>query len=251
MSDLSLINESFPDHPGLDVAVSHALLDSVANGEIGPLFRLHAARPVLAFGMADRLQSGYGHAVRIAAAHGFNPVERLAGGRAAVFHEQTLAFSWATPQDDPKTGITERFEAISGMIQTSLSNLGFDARIGEVPGEYCPGAHSINLGGTTKVMGVGQRLTRKAAHVGGVIVVDGVDRIRDVLIPVYRALAFDWDPRTTGSLAAQSQGLTIETVREAIVAVLGEHFDIVDASVPEAVVDRARSLVDYHLPKVA
>lgn len=242
---------SFPDHPALDVAISHALLDSVATGEIGPVFRLHVARPVLAFGMADRLQAGYPDAVRIATAHGFNPVERLAGGRAAVFHEETLAFSWATPQADPRTGITMRFEAISGILKAAFVNLGLDARIGEVRGEYCPGTYSINLGGTTKVMGVGQRLSRRAAHVGGVIVVDGADRIKDVLIPIYRALAIDWDPRTTGALAERSQGLTTETVSGAVTAVLEDHFDIVEASVPEALVDRAFGLVDHHLPKVA
>ena len=37
-------------------------------------------------------------------------------------------------------------------------------------------------------MGVGQRLVRGAAHVGGVVVVDQGDRIRDVLLPVYDAL---------------------------------------------------------------
>ncbi len=235
----------------MDVAISHALLDSVATGQIGPAFRIHAAGPVLAFGMADRLQPGYPAAVRIAAAHGFEPIERLAGGRAAVFHEETLAFSWATPSDEPRTGITSRFETISEILKTALENLGFDARVGEVPGEYCPGAYSINLGGTTKVTGVGQRLTRRAAHVGGVIVVDGANRIADVLIPVYRALGIDWDPRTTGSLALRSSGTTIESVSAAVIAVLSEHFDVVETALPTDLVDRAMGLVDHHLPRVA
>ena len=57
-------------------------------------------------------------------------------------------------------------------MRTALCSLGVDARIGEVAGEYCPGKYSVNARGATKIMGVGQRLARHAAHVGGVIVVN-------------------------------------------------------------------------------
>ena len=36
--------------------------------------------------------------------------------------------------------------------------------------------------------GRGQRLATAAVHVGGVIVVSGAERVRGVLVPVYRAL---------------------------------------------------------------
>ena len=91
-------------------------LSAVARGEIGGVFRLHVPGPVVAFGRADRVQPGYPLAVRAAQAHGFAAVERLAGGRAAVFHSSTLAFSMAVPDDDPRVGIRERFEMISGVM---------------------------------------------------------------------------------------------------------------------------------------
>lgn len=251
MNRVLVSQESFADHPALDVAVSHAVLDAVAAGELGSVFRLHSAHPVLAFGMADRIQSGYAAAVRVAAAHGFAPVERLAGGRAAVFHEKTLAFSWAIPEDDPRTGITERFEMVSGMMKDAFRALKIDARVGEIPGEYCPGQYSVNVGGMVKVMGVGQRLIKGAAHIGGVIVVDQGERVRDVLVPVYRALGIDWDPRTAGALADRSAGTKPSDVSDAVIAQLHQLADISESPLPEVIIEQGRSLVERHIPAAA
>jgi lipoate-protein ligase A len=251
MDQVLVARDSFAEHPALDVAVSHAVLDAVAAGEIGSVFRLHAAHPVLAFGMADRIQPGYPAAVRIAAAHGFAPVERLAGGRAAVFHEKTLAFSWAIKEDDPRKGITERFVLVSEMMRDAFRSLKVDARVGEIPGEYCPGQYSVNVGGVVKVMGVGQRLIRRAAHVGGVIVVDDGHRVRDVLVPVYRALGIDWDPRTAGALADRSAGTGSEEVARAVLSKLATRVDVVTGSIPNDIVDRGRLMIERHIPAAA
>jgi octanoyl-[GcvH]:protein N-octanoyltransferase len=251
VNSINLSMESFDATPAMNVGVSHALLEAVAAGVTGETFRLHQPGPVMAFGMADRIQPRYDIATRIARAHGFEPVERLAGGRAAVFHELTLAFSWAVREENPAEGITKRFQFISKMVNDAFRSLGLDSRIGEIPGEYCPGTYSVNVGGTVKVMGVGQRLVKGAAHVGGVIVVDGAARIRDVLIPTYRALGIDWDPRTTGALADRAPGLTSARVLESVVSQLETRFDVSDFSMPEAVVERGATLASSHLARVA
>lgn len=251
MEKLNLTTESFLEGPAMNVGASHAVLEAVARGDLGPTFRLYKSGPVMAFGMADRIQRGYQAATRIAEAHGFEPLERLAGGRAAVFHEETLAFSWATPEENPHGGIGPRFQFISELLNRAFRALGLDSRIGEIPGEYCPGQYSINVGGTSKVMGVGQRLVKGAAHVGGVIVVDGAPRIRDVLIPVYRALDIDWDPRTTGALADRAPGLEITQVARAVQKELAESFAIEQTNLPTSVVDRAAELASGHIPKAA
>jgi octanoyl-[GcvH]:protein N-octanoyltransferase len=248
---LTLTRQAFPEPGAMDVAVSHAVLRAVSEGSLDGVFRLHIPAPVVAFGRADRVTPGYRDAVRAARAHGFFPVERLAGGRAAVFHQDTLAFSWVIPDPEPRAGITERFEVTAELMAVAFKSLGIDARIGELPGEYCPGPWSVNVGGRVKVMGVGQRLVRGAAHVGGVVVVDGGNRIRDVLIPVYRALGLDWDPRTAGSLADRAPGLDTEVVADAIVESFATNFDLVEGELPARVLERARSLVDGHLPEVA
>ena len=52
---------------------------------------------------------GYAEAAAAARDHGFEAVKRLAGGRAAVFHEQTVAFAWAERNSDPWPGTHDRF----------------------------------------------------------------------------------------------------------------------------------------------
>jgi lipoate-protein ligase A len=246
-----LATDAYPAHPALDVAVSHAALDAVARGEIGAVLRLHVPGAVVAFGRSDRTHPGYPQAVRAALANGFGAVERLAGGKAAVFHEHTISFALATPHVDAKTGIEDRFSETAGIMVEAFDSLGIDARIGEVPGEYCPGRWSINVGGKVKVMGVGQRLVRGAAHVGGVVVVDDGERIRDVLIPVYRALEIDWDPRTTGALADRAPGLDNAKVIRAIVTAVSRRFEVVPGSLPAGVIEEAKRLLPEHLPRVA
>lgn len=249
VNSVFLIRDSRPG--AMDVAISHAILAAVSRGEMGATLRLHVPGAVVAFGRADRVTPGYHLAVRAAEAHGFEAVERLAGGRAAVFHEKTIAFSLALPDPEPKTGIQERFEMISSLMADAFDALGIDARVGELPGEYCPGRWSVNVAGKVKVMGVGQRLVRKAAHIGGVVVVDEGQRIRDVLIPVYRALGLDWDPRTAGSLADRSPGITMPLVTNSIEDQFRRRFPLVERSLAPEVLERARELVHEHLPEVA
>ena len=251
MNQLNIIRQGFVDHPAMDVAVSYATLEAVARGELGEVLRLHVPAAVVAFGRADRVREGYPFAVRAAEAHGFAAVERLAGGRAAVFHEATLAFAWTAPMSDPRAGIRDRFESITTTMVSAFRSLGVDAHVGEIPGEYCPGQWSVNAGGRVKVMGVGQKLVKGAAHVGGVVVVDDDQRIRDVLIPVYRALGLDWDPRTSGSLADLAPGLDTNRVTTAILGELGRRFNLEDSALPESVIENASALISQHLQRVA
>src|SRR4051794_1507770 len=112
----------------------------------------------------------YGAAADAARAAGFAAVERLAGGRAAVFHQGTIAIARAYRDPQPAKRTYARFEEMSELITATLRGLGVDARIGEVPGEYCPGAYSVNARGKAKLAGIGQRMIRGGAHLGGVVV---------------------------------------------------------------------------------
>lgn len=251
MNHLTLIDERFPEPEAMDVAISHSILAAVSNGEMGGVLRLYVPGQVVAFGLADRAAEGYPAAIRTARAHGFSAVERLTGGRAAVFHDKTLAFSWAVPDPEPPAHIRERFELISSLMAQAFQSLGVDARVGALRAEYCPGEWSVNVGGRVKVMGVGQRLVRGAAHVGGVVVVDDGHRIRDVLIPIYRALHLDWDPRTAGALADRAPGLDNRRVSSAIIDSFATRFRLQQGELPPAIVSRASQLVSDHLPTVA
>jgi octanoyl-[GcvH]:protein N-octanoyltransferase len=243
---IRLVRASFADPPVMDTAVSHALLRRASDGLEPETLRLHRPGRVVAFGPLDRLAAGFPDAIESARAQGFEAVQRLAGGRAAVFHEETIAFAWVIPDRSPRTGITPRFDTLAEIMAGAFRDIGVDARTGEVPGEYCPGSHSVNARGRTKVMGVGQRVLSGAAHVGGVVVVGGSDRVRDVLVPVYRALGLAWDPRTSGSLQDEVPGVTWDAAVEAIVRRFTERFHVVDGSLDDAVLHLARELAPMH-----
>lgn len=235
-----LYREGFPARPAFDTAVSRALLEAAAAGAGPEAFRLFVPGRVLAFGARDATHPGYSAATAAARAEGFAPVERLAGGRAAVFHEGTLAFAWAVPDPEPRRSIHLRFRELAAVVVEALASLGVDARVGEVPGEYCPGEYSVNAGGR-KLMGVGQRLVAGAAHVGGVVVVDDPGLVNRALTPVYQCLGFAWDPAATGSVA-DTVPATVNGVAEALVAALARRADLEEAPLPPSVLERAEAL---------
>jgi hypothetical protein len=89
--------------------------------------------------------------------------------------------------------------------------------VGEVPGEYCPGAYSVNARGRVKLIGTAQRLVRGAALLGASIVVGDGASIRAVLNDVYAALEFDWDASTAGAVDEEVP-VSVDEVRSAVLA---------------------------------
>jgi lipoate-protein ligase A len=243
---LRVVGGAYPDPPARDTAVSHAVLRRVSEGAEPATLRVHRPSDVVAFGPLDRLEPGYRAAIEAARSRGFGAVQRLAGGRAAVFHRRTIAFSWAVPDPSPRLRIGERFEEVASIMAAAFADLGVDARVGAVPGEYCPGEYSVNAGGRTKVMGVGQRLILRAAHVGGVVVVGDAGRVRDVLVPVYEALGVEWDPATAGSLEDEVGSLRWEDAEGAILDRFAERYELVRGSMAEETLALARRLEPMH-----
>jgi lipoate-protein ligase A len=243
---LRLIRQGFPDRPAFGTAVSDAILRRVAAGALEQTVRIHRPARELAFSKQDRAAAGFESAAEAAAAAGFQPVVRLAGGRAAAFYEGTLAIAWATPDTRPVARTRERFEELAGVLVAALGSLGVDAMVGEVPREYCPGAWSVNARGAVKLAGIGQRMIAGAAHRGAVVVADGSDVLREALMPVYRALALDWDPTTAGSVADEAPGVGIDRVEEALIAELGRRYELVPAEVDSATLALAEELEAEH-----
>ncbi len=251
MPRLRLLTHSLPDDPALDTAVSRALMLRVAAGELPETLRIARPGSIVAFGKRDVVSSGYEEAVRVARGGGFEAIERLAGGRAAVFHHDTISFAHAVPALDPRTGVKARFDATAGLVAGALRRFSIDARVGAVAGEYCPGEHSVNVGGIRKLMGVGQRLVSGGVHVGGVIVVGGAARVRDVLVPVYEALGLEWRPETTGSVAEEAPGASWEGVVEALLAEYGRSYELEPVELDSETLELARRLAPDHLAPVA
>jgi octanoyl-[GcvH]:protein N-octanoyltransferase len=172
-------------------------------GETGvPAVRVWAPGRQLAFGRRDTRADGYERAREAAERHDFPPVERSVGGRAVAYADSTLAFAHAVPTDDTRTGLDERYERAVETVVSALSDAGASVVAGEPDDSYCPGDYSVRAVEGGKVAGIAQRVKQGAALVAGSVTVAEGDAIRDVLVPVYDALAVSLNPDSVGSVAA-------------------------------------------------
>jgi octanoyl-[GcvH]:protein N-octanoyltransferase len=242
-----VIADSFADRPAFGAAISRAILLRVAAGELPPTVRLHRTGRVVAFGRQDAAADRFGTAVEAARTAGFESIVRVAGGRAAAYHEGTIALSLAVPDANPAARTHARFDETSGLVAAALRELGVDARVGEVTGEYCPGEYSVNARGRTKLVGIGQRILAGGAHLGVVIVVRDSALLRRALVPVYEALGLDWDPATAGSVEDELGGAELAAVEDAILGRLrAAGHDLVEGSLdPDTLAVAARLEADH------
>ncbi len=240
-----LSNASTGDGP-LDTATSRAILQAVSRGDMGETFEIGSTSRIVAFGKHDTTSPSFAEAVRVAVDHGFQPTVRIAGGRAAVFHETTLRFGWTRTVDDPTTEIHEGFRQMSTMVTDTLATFGVHGVVGEIPGEYCPGSYSVHIAGR-KVMGVGQRLIRNAAHVGGVVVVANSEAINDVLIPIYRLLDLPLDPSVTGSIA-DAIPIVVKDFADTLVARVAQGRPAAEIALSDSVCEEALRFRPDHDP---
>ena len=104
----------------------------------------------------------------------------------------------------------------------------------------------MNARGETKLAGVGQRLIGGGAHLGAVVVAEGADLVRDALVPVYEALGLDWDPATSGAVADEVPGTTLDGVTEAIRVAYARDYELVEAELDPETLELARSLAPEH-----
>jgi lipoate-protein ligase A len=221
-------------------------MQRVAAGELDATLRVHRPARELAFAKQDRAAPGFAAAVEAARATGFEPVIRLAGGRAALFHEGSLAFAWSMPDPRPTKTTHDRFAMFAGVFERALARLGVDARIGEVPGEYCPGAWSVNARGRSKLVGIGQRIVSGAAHLGAVLVVTDSGLVRSTLVPVYEALHLEFDPATAGAVEDEVPGVTLDDAEAAVLAEVAELFELVPAELDAETLELAKKLEESH-----
>jgi octanoyl-[GcvH]:protein N-octanoyltransferase len=218
----------------------------VAAGELPETLRIAHPGTTVAFAKRDVVAPGYEAAVRAAREHGFEATLRLAGGRAAIFHDGTMEIGHAVPDDEPRAGIHERFRQTAERLARALATLGVDARVGEIAGEYCPGRYSVNARGAVKLAGIGQRVVGGGSHTGVVLVIDGEERINEVLAPVYAALGLDWAPAVTGSVRSEEASATWERVSDVLVTEYARDYDIVEADLDSETLALANELAAEH-----
>jgi lipoate-protein ligase A len=238
---LTVLTASVPGDPVLDTALSSAVLEGVVQGG-PPVLRLWAPGPGVSFGRLDRLLPGFPAAVAAARTAGFAAVMRVGGGRAAAAHEGALVFGLAAPVAEDTT---RRFETMAGVLCRALARVGVDAQRGELPGEYCPGAWSLHAGGV-KLGGIAQRVRRRTAWTEGVLLVDGADRLREVLMEVHEALDLTWDPGTLGAVEDLVPGICWHDVAAALRAELAAEHELLEAAEDLTALALARIVRERH-----
>jgi lipoate-protein ligase A len=243
---MQLMRDGFPEDPALDVAVGRALLEGTARGGLGATLRVYRPGPTVAFGRLDRLRPGFDAAVAAARAHGFEPVLRQPGGHAAAYDGGSLCFDQVLPDAEAILTLQDRFRAASELIAAALRSLGVDARVGEVPGEYCPGAWTVNAGGRVKLAGTAQRVVRGASLLGAVVVVRNGARVRAVLEDVYDHLGMGFDPSTAGAAEDGVAGLGVDDVETALLRAYAGQAQLEAGALDAATLSRARELAEDH-----
>lgn len=212
------------------------------------MLRCYRPPATVAFGRRDAFLPGFGAAARVCEEHGFAPLIRSAGGRAAAYHDGCLVIEEIAVDPSSMSAVQERFAREAQGQARALRRLGVDARVGEVPGEYCPGAFTVNARGAVKLLGAAQRVIRGGWLMSSVVVVEHAAPIRAVLEGVYAALGLDWNPETVGAISDEAAGITHDAVEAALVAAYARRYRLVEGEIPTQAIVAARSRVHRHLP---
>ena len=108
----------------------------------------------------------------------------------------------------------------------------------------------MNAAGARKLAGIGQRVVARGSHTGAVIVVDGAERVRDVLEPVYAALELRWDPRTVGAVTEEvaTGSAPWDAVRDALLAEYARRYDLSEGELDPETLALAGRLAAEHRP---
>lgn len=229
--------------PPVALAQARVLLDSVRNGARPGVLRLYRPAPTAAFGSRDRFLPGFDRAVEVAREHGFTPVLRSLGGRIAVYHPDSIVIDHVEPAGNLFSGSQRRFREFGAWYVDILRGIGADARLGEIPGEYCPGEYSVNVAGRIKAIGTAQRVSNNGWLFSSSVIVADPDPIRAVLTEIQAALGVDWDPTTGGAISEIHPGITVGDVEDAFLRSYGRRYTLT----PGALTPEEDEATDGHL----
>ncbi len=231
----------------LEVSVAGALLRSAGRGESGSALRVY--RPtagVVAFGRRDTLRPGFGAAVEVARRAGFTPVVRAPGGRAVAYTEDALVVDHIGTNTDALSGMDERFRGYAEVWKEVLGQHGVQAEVGAVPGEYCPGAYSVNARGRVKLVGTAQRILRGAWLFSAVVVLGGDEVLRPVLSGIYRELDMPFDGDAVGSVRTEVPGQDLTAFESTVLAAYDDRFGLTPRELDRTVLATAHEMHGDH-----
>jgi octanoyl-[GcvH]:protein N-octanoyltransferase len=226
-------------------AYQRIVFDQVATGERPPTISITPSSRHVGVTRRDTLRLGFDRAIREAHEEGYPVLVRGSGGGATAAGPGTFGFSIIRPSEDTRRGITERYDEAASLVLGAFMRLGIDtAEVGEVRDEFCPGDHSIRSGSFEngmKLVGIAQRLTRRATSVGGIVLVWGEAELARVLMRIYSALNLPFRPGSVGSLHRIGSEVGVEEAVEALVEEARLRYDATPILLDEHTQELARA----------
>jgi octanoyl-[GcvH]:protein N-octanoyltransferase len=180
------------------------------------IIRFRSPRPTAAFSPQDTTHPNYVRIKELAKEKGFEPIERGTGGRLTMFDENALAITLIQPHENPHAHTIKRYDVFSAIIANALKALGVDARVGELPNEYCPGKYSINANDRVKLVGIAQRMNRHCVQMGAIIAIEPSEKACTAIAEAYDAMGLPFDPATYGAVTDLIASATYENVKDVI-----------------------------------
>jgi lipoate-protein ligase A len=241
-----LTPERFED-PGMAYAYGRAIFDAIAAGQRPPTVSITPSARHVGVTRRDTNRPGFDAAVRAANEEGYPVLVRGAGGGAIAAGPGTFGFSIIRPTrpEERWKGTRERYDEAAALVLGAFSRVGFhEAEVGEVRDEFCPGDHSLRVGGFDsgmKLVGIAQRVTKRATSVGGIVLVYGEEDLARVLGRVYGALALPFRAGSVGSLRRAGSTARVEEVVRALTQEAEARYGATPASLDEGTLELARA----------
>lgn len=240
---------------GTAYAYQRTLFEEVAAGVRGPTISITPSTRHVGVTRRDTLRLGFDAAVLAAREEGYPVLVRGAGGGAIAAGPGTFGFSIIRPAVDARRSPKERYDEAAALVLQAFSRLGIEgAEVGEVRDEFCPGDHSIRAGGYeegAKLVGIAQRITKKATSVGGIVLVWGEEDLLRVLSRVYAAMNLPMRPGSVGSLRRTGSEAEVEDVTAALAEEAKTLYGATQISLDERTLQKAqKGRVEALIPAV-
>jgi lipoate-protein ligase A len=239
------------DDPGTAYAYQRTIFEEVAAGERPPTVSITPSTHHVGVTRRDTLRPGFSEAVQASYEEGYPVLVRGAGGGATAASKGTFGFSIIRSGGDTRRGIGERYDEAAALVLGAFARLGVKgAEIGEVRDEFCPGDHSIRTGdfeNGMKLVGIAQRVTRRATSVGGIVLVWGEGELARVLSRVYASMSLPMRHGSVGSLHRTGSEADVEDVIGAFTAEAKLRYGATPVPLDERTLWRARKNRAEHL----
>ena len=192
-------------NPEVGFGLQQAVLEEVAAGERGPVALMWSSSPYVGATRPEARRTGFAEAARSVETLGFPVLVRNSGGGAVAANGGSLSFSLTFPVEDLRHGLYERYAGGVELVASALRRVGADAEGGEVEGEFCPGAYSVRSGGWrgVKHAGLAQRVTKRAARLEALVLVEDTGSVREALARFYDGLGLPFRPSCVADLPAR------------------------------------------------